>query len=89
MSITKAATSASIKLGDSLQFKIASVGPKAALVKVSVKDPSGKSYSVASKSIAKNKSYSSPIMKFSKAGNYTITTTVGSAKKVITVKVSK
>ena len=37
----------------------------------------------------KNKSYSSPIMKFSKAGNYTITTTVGSAKKVITVKVSK
>jgi hypothetical protein len=89
ITITKAATSAKIKLGKSLQFKIATVGKKAALVKVSVKDPSGKSYQVASKSIANNKSYSSPIMKFSKAGKYTITTFVGSAKKVITVKVSK
>jgi hypothetical protein len=89
ITVTKAATSAKIKLGKSLQFKIASVGKKAALVKVSVKDPSGKSYQVASKSIAKNKSYSSPIMKFSKVGKYTITTFVGSAKKVITVTVSK
>ena len=89
ITITKSATSAKIKLGKSLQFKIASVGKKAALVKVSVKDPSGKSYQVASKSIAKNKSYSSPIMKFSKVGKYTITTFVGSAKKVITVTVSK
>jgi hypothetical protein len=89
VAVTKAATTAKVKLGKSLQFMIASVGKKAALVKVSVKDPSGKSYSVASKSIAKNKSYSSPIMKFSKVGKYTITTLVGSAKKVITVTVSK
>jgi hypothetical protein len=89
ITVTKAATSAKIKLGKSLQFKIASVGKKAVLVKVSVKDPSGKSYQVASKSIAKNKSYSSPIMKFSKVGKYMITTFVGSAKKVITVTVSK
>ena len=89
ITVTKAATSAKVKLGKSLQFKIASVGKKAALVKVSVKDPSGQSYQVASKSIAKNKSYSSPIMKFSKVGKYTITTFVGSAKKVITVTVSK
>ncbi len=89
VTVTKASTSAKVKLGKSLQFKIASVGKKAALVKVSVKDPSGKSYQVASKSIAKNKSYSSPIMKFSKVGKYTITTFVGSAKKVITVTVSK
>ncbi len=89
ITVTKAATSAKVKVGKSLQFKIASVGKKAALVKVSVKDPSGKSYQVASKSIAKNKSYSSPIMKFSKVGKYTITTFVGSAKKVITVTVSK
>jgi hypothetical protein len=89
VAVTKAATTAKVKLGKSLQFMIASVGKKAALVKVSVKDPSGKSYSVASKSIAKNKSYSSPIMKFSKVGKYTITTFVGSAKKVITVTVSK
>ncbi len=87
--ITKAATSAKVKLGKSLQFKIASVGNTAALVKVSVKDPSGQSYQIASKTIAKNKSYSSPIMKFSKAGSYTITTYVGSAKKVIKVKVIK
>jgi hypothetical protein len=89
VAVTKAATTAKVKLGKSLQLMIASVGNKAALVKVSVKDPSGKSYQVASKSIAKNKSYSSPIMKFSKVGKYTITTFVGSAKKVIMVTVSK
>jgi hypothetical protein len=44
---------------------------------------------IASKLIAKNKSYTSPIIKFLKAGNFTITTYVGSAKKLITVKVSK
>ena len=72
-----------------MQFKIASVGTKAVLVKVSVKDPSGQSYSVATKTIAKNKSYTSPILKFSKVGSYTITTYVGSAKKVLMVRVSK
>ena len=89
IAITKAITSTKIKVGNSLQFKIGTVGKKDVKVKVSLTDPSGKSYSVASKSIAKNKSYSSPIMKFSKAGNYTITTSVGSAKKVIMVTVSK
>lgn len=87
--VSKAATSVTSKVGKSLQFKIATIGKKAALVKVSVKDPSGQSYEVASKAIAKNKAYTSPIMKFSKAGNYTITTFVGSATKVITVNVSK
>jgi hypothetical protein len=87
--VTKAATIAKVKLGKSLLFMIASIGNKDVLVKVSVKDPSGKSFEVASKLIAKNKSYSSPIMKFSKVGKYTITTFVGSAKKVITVTVSK
>jgi hypothetical protein len=89
VTVSKAVTAAKSKVGKSLQFKIATVGKKAALVKVNVKDPAGQSYEVASKSIAKNKSYTSPIMKFAKAGNYTITTYVGSAKKVITVKVSK
>jgi hypothetical protein len=89
VTVSKAVTAAKSKVGKSLQFKIATVGKKAALVKVSVKDPAGQSYEVASKSIAKNKPYTSPIMKFAKAGNYTITTYVGSAKKVITVKVSK
>jgi hypothetical protein len=72
-----------------LQFKISSVGSKAVVVKVSVKDPSGQSYSIASNAIAKNNSYASPILKFSKVGSYTITAYVGSAKKVIMVKVSK
>jgi hypothetical protein len=89
VTVSKAATTVTSKVGKSLQFKIATVGKKAALVKVSVKDPSGQSYEVASKPIAKNKAYTSPIMNFSKAGKYTITTFVGSAKKVITVKVSK
>jgi hypothetical protein len=74
VTVSKAATAVKSKVGKSLQFKIATVGKKAALVKVSVKDPAGQNYEVASKSIAKNKSYTSPIMKFAKAGNYTITT---------------
>jgi hypothetical protein len=61
----------------------------AKFVKVSVKDPAGQSYEVASKSIAKNKSYTSPIIKFSKVFKYALSTFVGSAKKVITVTVSK
>lgn len=89
VSVTKATTAVKITQGKSLQFKIASVGKKAAQVTVSVTDPSGKSYKVESKAIAKTKSYTSPILQFIKGGNYVITTYVGSTKKVITVRVGK
>jgi hypothetical protein len=49
---------------------------KSALVQVSVKDPSGKSYQIASNSIAKNKECTLPMIKFSKLSKYTIATYV-------------
>jgi hypothetical protein len=57
--------------------------------KVTIKDPSGRLYTVASTTVAKNKAYVSPIVKFSKPGTYVLTMTVGSTKKTITAKVSR
>jgi hypothetical protein len=57
--------------------------------KVTIKDPSGKLYTIASTTVAKNKAYVSPIVKFSKPGTYVLTMTVGSTKKTITAKVSR
>ena len=86
----KSATAAvSTKVGKSLQVTVASVGTKTVPVKVSVKDPAGKSYQVASVTVAKNKGYSAPIIKFAKPGTYVITTYVGTTKRVVTVKVAK
>jgi hypothetical protein len=68
---------------------VASVGTKTVPVKVSVKDPAGVSYQIASVTVAKNKAYSAPIVKFAKPGTYVITTYVGTSKKVVTVKVAK
>jgi hypothetical protein len=68
---------------------VASVGTKTVPVKVSVKDPAGKSYQIASVTVSKNKSFASPIVKFAKPGTYVITTYVGTTKRVVTVKVAK
>jgi hypothetical protein len=86
----KSATAAvSTKVGKSLQVTVASVGTKTVPIKVSVKDPAGKSYQIASVTVAKNKGYSAPIIKFAKPGTYVITTYVGTTKRVVTVKVAK
>jgi hypothetical protein len=58
-------------------------------VKVSIKDPSGKSYTVASTTVAKNKGYVTPIVKFAKTGAYLMTITAGTVKKSVMVKVGK
>ena len=78
----------SIKVGKSLQVSIPTVGAKKAVVKVSVKDPSGKSYSISTATVAKNKAYVAPTVKFSKPGTYTITIFLGTAKRIVTVKVT-
>ena len=84
-----ASAAVSTKVGKSLQISVASVGTKTVPVKVSVKDPAGKSYQIASVTVSKNKAYSGPIIKFAKAGTYVITTYVGTTKRVVTVKVAK
>ncbi len=87
LSLRTVTSSASSKVGRSLQVTVASVGTKTVPVKVVVKDPAGKSYQIASRTVAKNKSFASPIVKFAKAGTYVITTTLGTTKRVVTVKV--
>ena len=89
VSLRSASSSTSSKVGKSLQVTVASVGTKTVPVKVSVKDPAGKSYQIASVTVSKNKAYSGPIIKFAKPGTYVITTYVGTTKKVVTVKVAK
>jgi hypothetical protein len=78
----------SVKFGKSLQARVATVGTRSLLAKVEVKDPSGKSYQIASTSVLKNKSFSTPIMKFAKKGTYVVTIYLGTSKRVITVKVA-
>jgi hypothetical protein len=92
--LTKVALKSSVaavstKVGKSLQVTVASVGTKTVPVKVSVKDPAGKSYQIASVTVSKNKSFASPIVRFAKSGTYVITTYVGVTKRVVTVKVAK
>jgi hypothetical protein len=77
-----------VKFGKSLQARVATVGTRGILAKVQVKDPSDKSFQIASSSVEKNKSFSTPIMKFAKKGTYVVTIYLGTSKRVITVKVA-
>lgn len=82
-------TAVSTKVGRAIQITVASVGTKTTPVKVSIKDPSGKSYQLVSATVARNKSFTSPNIRFVKTGTYLITTTLGTTKRVVTVKVAK
>ena len=88
MTLRSSASKSTSKVGRSLQVAVATVGTKTTPVKVSVKDPAGKSYQIASVTVSKNKSYAAPIVKFAKAGTYTFTINIGSSKRTVTVKVS-
>jgi C4-type Zn-finger protein len=77
------------KVSKSVQITFSTIGNKSAIVRVVIKDPSGKSYLVSSRMIAKNKSYATPKIKFLRAGTCSMTITYGTTKKVITFKVSK
>jgi hypothetical protein len=85
--VTRSSATVLVKFGKSLQARVATVGTRSVLAKVRVKDPSGKSYQIASSSVLKNKSFSTPIIKFAKKGTYVVTIYLGTTKKVITVKV--
>ena len=88
VTVKSAKTAVKTKVGKSLQMSVTSVGTKAVVVKLTVKDPSSKNYLVSSTSVAKNKAYASPIIKFAKAGTYTISLYIGTNKKIVTVKVT-
>jgi hypothetical protein len=77
-------------VGKSFQVVVPSVGTKATSVTVKVKDQSGKSFTLASAvKIAKNKPFSTPIVKFTKAGKFTMTISYGTVKRTVTVTVKK
>jgi subtilisin family serine protease len=86
--IKNTTTAVRTKVGKSIQMSLASVGTKSTVVKVTIKDPSGKSYVVSSTAVAKNKAFSSPIIKFAKAGTFAISVNIGTSKRVVTVKVT-
>jgi hypothetical protein len=88
VSLKKNSLAVSTKAGKSLQVSIPTVSTKNVVVKVSIKDPSGKNYTVASARVTKNKAYLTPIVKFSKPGTYVMTIAVDAIKKVVTVRVS-
>jgi hypothetical protein len=89
VTVKKTTTAVSTKVGKSLQITLPTVGSKNVVVRLTVKDPSGKSHTVASKVVAKNKSYITPVINFAKAGTYGVTIAVGTLKKSVLVKVIK
>jgi hypothetical protein len=88
VTVKKVTTAISTKVGRSLQVTVPTVGTKNVVVKVTVKDPAGKVYTVATSAVSKNKTYVAPIVKFTKAGSYTVTIFTGTNKKIVTVKVA-
>ena len=77
------------KVGNSMQLSLKTIGTKTAPVKLLLKTPDGKSYSLSSSTISKNKGFVGPVIRFSKPGTYIFTLSVGSTKKLVTVKVGK
>ena len=86
--MTRSSSTVSLKVGKTLQAKVATVGTRSLWAKVQVKDPSRKSFQIAAGLALKNTSFSTPIMKFAKKGTYVVTIYLGTTKKVITVKVA-
>jgi len=89
VSLTKSTTSLTSKVAKSVQLSLKTIGTKSAAVKLVVKTPDGKSYTLSSSTIAKNKGFVGPVIKFAKPGTYVFTLSTGSTKKLVTVKVSK
>jgi hypothetical protein len=89
VSLTKSSTSLTSKVAKSVQLSLKTIGTKTAAVKLVVKTPDGKSYTLSSSTIAKNKGFVGPVIKFAKPGTYVFTLSTGSTKKLVTVKVSK
>jgi hypothetical protein len=76
-------------VGRAIKITIPPVGSKAVVVKSTIKDPSGKIITLPTTTVAKGKSYSSPILSFKKPGVYTMTITVGGVKKTVKITIKK
>ncbi|CAB4542021.1 unannotated protein [freshwater metagenome] len=86
--LKSATTKISGKVGKSLQIKIPTVGSKRVGVRVTLKDPSNRTYTITSTTIEKNAAFLMPKLNFSKPGLYTISLYLGTSKKIVTVKIA-
>jgi hypothetical protein len=87
--VIPSSTAKSSKVGNSVQLSLKTVGSKAVALKLVVKAPDSKSYTLSNLTIAKNKAYVGPIIRFSRPGTYVFTLSMGSTNKSFTIKVSK
>jgi hypothetical protein len=89
-SLTLAAAKATVStsLKNAVQPAIPSV-KKGTVIKVVIRGADGKSYTVASTTAKTTGTYKTPAIKFSKAGTYVVTVTLGKVQKVITYKIGK
>jgi hypothetical protein len=88
LTLTGSKATISTSLKNAVQSAIPSV-KKGTVIKVVIKGPDGKSYTIASTKTKKTGTYKAPAVKFSKPGTYQVTVLVGKIKKVITYKISK
>ena len=78
-----------LKIGRTLRVSIPTVGSKSTRVVTMVKPLTGKSVKLGSVIVTKNKGYLTPGIKFTKAGTYTMSITVGSVSKKVVIKVPR
>ena len=88
LTLTRSKATVSTSLKNAVQPSIPSI-KKGTVIKVVIKGPDGKSYTVASTKTNKTGTYKTPAIKFSKPGTYQVTVMIGKIKKVITYKISK
>jgi len=88
LTLTAAKATVSTSLKNAVQPSFPSI-KKGTAIKVVIKSSDGKSYTVASTVAKTNGTYKAPAIKFSKAGTYQVTVTIGKIKKVITYKITK
>lgn len=88
LTLTAAKATISTSLKNAVQPAIPSV-KKGTVIKVVIRGADGKSYTVASTTAKTTGTYKTPAIKFSKAGTYVVTVTLGKVQKVITYKIGK
>ena len=88
LTLTAAKATISTSLKNAVQPAIPSV-KKGTVIKVVIRGADGKSYTVASTTAKTTGTYKTPAIKFSKAGTYVVTVTLGKVQKVITYKITK
>ena len=79
--------SISLKFGKAIQVSLTSIGNKSANVVTYVKNSTSQEFKVSSSKILKNKSFATPGIKFTKIGTYRILILIGSAQKIVTVRI--